>query len=163
MNKTKVFLGYSAAGLTVAAALLIPFVLLPLFTAGVAATGIRIDPVYTGGDPDAVIEKGDYRLIVNRPVRSSAPLPQTEPFVQLAWTPAEALPPQVEERVDIDRDGLPDVEVAFDVPLDPKAVLFADVKALSPVVRTTGRISRDSFSSLIARVGHRIVLRVRVD
>ena len=54
--------------------LLMPFVLFPLFTRGVAATGIEVDPVYSGGETARIIEKDGYRIIVNQPVRSRAPL-----------------------------------------------------------------------------------------
>ncbi len=61
MQRLKPILGYTAAALTIMAAVLTPFVLIGLFTRGVAATGVRVffhhhdtQPVYgkmcCGGD-----------------------------------------------------------------------------------------------------------------
>lgn len=162
MEKLKSVLGYTAAALTVFAAVLVPFLLMDVFTRGVAATGVRIDPAYSGGDAASTVDRGAYRIIVNRPVRKTAPLQRLEPFVQLTWKPASALPQNVSDTVDIDGDGTPDAAVKFAVPKDAKAPLHAEVAALTTAVRRGGTITRESFSSAIARVGDSIVLRIPV-
>ncbi len=162
MEKLKPVLGYTAAALTVLAAVLIPFLSMNAFTRGVAATGVRIDPSYSGGDAASTIDRGAYRIIVNRPVRKAAPLQRLHPFVQLTWKPASALPQNVSDSVDIDGDGTPDATVTFAVPKDAKAPLRAEVAALTTAVRHGGTITRQSFSSVIARAGDSIVVRIPV-
>jgi hypothetical protein len=160
MRRLTATLGYTGAALTVAAMLVTPFVLFDLFTHAVAATGIRVDPAYGGGDSVRAIAKDGYRVVVNRPVLPVAPLARVAPFVQLAWEPAGALPAHVADEVDLDGDGRADLRADFDVPRASGAALHADVTPLGDKVRPLRRVSRDAMSSLIARVGDRIVLRV---
>ena len=160
MQRLKAVLGYTGAVLTVVAMLVMPFVLFPLFTQGVAATGVEVDPVYTGGATARVIAKDGYRILVGRPVRSRALLGRPAAFVQLAWQPAGALPARVADEVDVDGDGRADLTARFEVPADTTAELFVDVTPAGGMVRPLRRASRGSFSALIARVGDRIVVRV---
>ena len=160
MQRLKAVLGYTGAVLTVVAMLVMPFVLFPLFTQGVAATGVEVDPVYTGGATARVIAKDGYRILVGRPVRSRALLGRPAAFVQLAWEPAGALPARVADEVDVDGDGRADLTARFEVPADTTAELFVDVTPAGGMVRPLRRASRGSFSALIARVGDRIVVRV---
>jgi hypothetical protein len=160
MQKVKAVLGYTGAVLTVAAMLVMPFVLFPLFQRGVAATGVEVDPVYTGGTTVRIIEKDGYRILVNQPVRSRALLARPAAFVQLAWQPAGALPVRIADEVDVDGDGRVDLTARFEMPADTTAALFVDVTPAGGKVLPLRRGSRDSFSALIARVGDRIVVRV---
>jgi hypothetical protein len=160
MQRLKSVLGYTGAILTVVAMLVMPFVLFPLFQQGVAATGVEVNPVFTGGERARIIAKDGYHITVNRPVRSRALLARPAAFVQLAWAPASALPARVSDAVDLDGDGRADLTATFDVPADTTAALFVDVTPLGNQVRPLRRASRDSFSALIARVGDRIVVRV---
>jgi len=160
MQRLKTVLGYTGAILTVVAMLVMPFVLFPLFQQDVAATGVEVDPVYTGGAAARVIAKDGYHIVVNRPVRSRALLARPAAFVQLAWAPAGALPARVTDQVDLDGDGRADLTARFDVPADTTAALFVDVTPAGGMVQPLHRVSRDSFSALIARVGDRIVVRV---
>ena len=160
MQRLKAVLGYTGAVLTVVAMLVMPFVLFPLFQQGVAATGVEVDPVYTGGATARVIAKDGYRILVGRPVRSRALLGRPAAFVQLAWQPAGALPARVADEVDVDGDGRADLTACFEVPADTTAELFVDVTPAGGMVRPLRRASRGSFSALIARVGDRIVVRV---
>jgi hypothetical protein len=156
-------LGYIGAGLTVLGAALIPFVGIDVFTRAVAATGVRTAAIYSGGEPAYAIDRGVYRIVVHRPVHKTAPLQRVEPFVQIAFRPASALPARIEERLDVNGDGRPDLAVAMDVPRDPAAPLAADVAALSGAVKPVGRVTRESFSRIAARVGDAIVVRVPVE
>ena len=74
MRRTKALLGYMAAALTILGAILIPFVLIDFFTRGVAFTGVRVDPAYTGGEASHSVDRGSYRIVINHPVRKRAPL-----------------------------------------------------------------------------------------
>ncbi len=160
MKRIMPVLAYAAAALTIVAALLTPFVLFGWFTKGVGALGVHVDETYTGGDVAFEIPRPGYRIVVNRPVVPRALLPRVSPFVQLAWTPADALPRSVSDAVDIDGDGRADLRAAFAVPADPNAELRVDVASLSPRVVSVRGGTRTSFASPIARVGDRIVVRV---
>ena len=160
MQRLKTVLGYTGAVLTVVAMLVMPFVLLPVLERGVAATGVEVDPVYTGGAVARVVAKDGYRIVVNQPVHSRALLARPAAFVQLAWEPAGALPVRIADEVDVDGDGRADLTARFEVPADTTAALFVEVTPAGGMVLPLHRRSCDSFSALIARVGDRIVVRV---
>jgi hypothetical protein len=160
MQRLKSVLGYTGAILTVVAMLVGPFVLFPLFQRGIAASGVEVDAVYTGGPVARVVAGDGYLITVRRPVRSRAMLARPAAFVQLEWAPASALPAHVADEVDLDGDGRADLTVCFELPADTAAALFVDATPAGGMVRPLHRASRDSFSSLIARVGDRIVVRV---
>jgi hypothetical protein len=160
MRRLKATFGYTGAALTVVAALATPMFLMNVFARGVAATGVRVDPTYTGGEPARVSERGGYSITVNRPVVPAAPLSRVPRFVQLSWSPAAALPPEVSDEVDLDGDGAPDCRVRFAVPRDARARLRVDVEPLGPAVRPLRGVTQEGYGALIARVGAAIVVRV---
>jgi hypothetical protein len=159
MRRLRVFVGYSAAVLTIAAAVLTPFLLLRVFTGAVARTGIRINEAYSGGEPAVELDRGGYRIVVHRPVRPQAPLQRLQSFVQVSWAPAAGLPETVRDVIDLDGDGAPDIDIRFRVPPDPRQPLEADVQALTAVTGSC-RLGRGDFSSMICRAGDRIVARL---
>jgi len=160
MKSIRPILGYTAAALTVLAAVLTPFVLIGLFTRGVAATGVSVDPVYTGGKVSHTVVRQNYQVVVHSPVSPRGPLQRGAPYVQLVWQPATALPPRVSDEIDLTDDRQADLRVTFDVPRDPKAELRVDVEPLTALVQPLRRVGKESLSSLIARVGDTIVVRV---
>jgi hypothetical protein len=160
MKRLVTLLAYTAAALTIVAAILTPFVLMPWFTRGVAALGLHTDAVYSGGDVAYSLEKPGYRIVVYHPVVPTALLSGSQAFVQIAWEPASALPARVADEVDLDGDGRPDLVATFAVPRDANAELRADVMSKSPRVASMRGIARQSFTSAIVRVGDRIVLRI---
>ena len=154
-------LGYSAAGLTLFAAVLGPFFLYGLFTKEFANLGLHVDEVYSGGPKVRTIQCSGYAIEVHRPV--SPHMLQTEKsFVQLDWRPASALPAHVSDDVDIDGDGKPDVHVTFDVPKNPKTPLQVDVDPLNPKYEAMRKVGKPKFSSLIVRVDDAILVRVPI-
>jgi hypothetical protein len=154
-------LGYTAAGLTVFAALLTPFVLIGTFAKGVAALGLHVDEMYSGGPKLRTVENGSYSITVHRTVHPH--MLQTEkPFVQLDWSPVSALPAEVSDTVDIDGDGQPDVRVSFAVPADRKAPLRVDVEPLNARYEAVHNAGKESYSRLIVRVDDAILVRVPV-
>lgn len=159
MERTKAMFGYFAAGLTILAAALTPFVLMPLFMKAVGAAGLRPDPSYSGGDVVRTLGRGTYRIEIHRPVERVTPFQSLEPFVQVDWSPASALPELVREELDLDGDGRPDLSVSFAVPRNPKAPLSAEVRSLSGLLRPVSCLKKDSFDALIVRAGDRIILR----
>jgi hypothetical protein len=153
-------LGYTAAGLTVLAAVLTPFLLMTgLFTKGFAALGLHVDEMYSGGPKVRTIKTGAYSIDIHRPV-SPHLLQSEKPFVQLDWRPVRALPAHVSDAVDVDGDGRPDVRVSFDVPKDPKTPLRVDVEALNPHYEAMRDVGKERFSKLIVRVDDAILVRV---
>ena len=160
MKRLMTVAGYTAAALTIVAAILAPFVLMNWVLSGISALGLRVDPVYSGGETARTITKAGYRIAVNRPVVPKKLLPGVPAFVQVAWEPASALPARIADEVDIDDDGRPDMLATFAVPADPNSELRADVTSLSPRVASTRGIARQSFACVFVRVGDRLVLRV---
>jgi hypothetical protein len=154
-------LGYAGAGLTIVAAALIPFLLIGLFTRGVAAGGLHVDEFYSGGAVVRTVDRGAYKIEVHQLVRPRA-WQRGVPYMELAWTPASALPARISDEVDIDNDGRPDLRATFTVPQDKRALLQVDVEPLRPGVEPMHGVGRESFSRLIARVKDRIVVRVPV-
>jgi hypothetical protein len=152
-------LGYMAATLTIVAALLAPFVLYGAIAKGVAALGLHVDEVYSGGPTASTIQQGTYKIHVHRPVTPHM-LQREKPFVQLDWTPVSALPAHVADVVDVDGDGHPDVRVTFDVPADASAKLHVDVDALSPRFESMKNAGKERYSRLIVRVDDSILVRV---
>jgi len=129
--KLRATLGYTAAALTVLAAVLTPFLLMGEFSKGFVALGFHVDDVYTGGPKVRAIPMGAYSIDVHRTVYPRK-LQNEKPFVQLDWQPVSALPQHVSDVVDIDGDGQPDIRVRFDVPRNPKAPLRVNVDSLNP-------------------------------
>ncbi|MGD0580897.1 MAG: hypothetical protein ABSC08_18470 [Bryobacteraceae bacterium] len=160
MKRLTSILGIAAAVLTVAVAVVGPLVWFGAFNRAAASTKLRIDPLYTGGEPARVLERTGYQIVVYKPVPKRALLSESGGFVQLVWKPATALPPHVSEEIDIDGDGRPDVVASFDVPRDPGTELRLTVKPLNARLQPLNGIGKESFSALIARVNDSIVVRV---
>jgi hypothetical protein len=159
--KPRAWLGYAGAVATVVLAVLVPFVLMGTFTRVFAEMGLHVDEIYSGGPRVRSIQAAGYTIAVHRPVHPHM-WQQETPFVQLDWSPVNSLPRHVDDRVDIDGDGEPDVRVVFDVPAEAKAHLQAKVEPLNPRFATTGVIGRDRFSRLIVRLDDSILVRVPV-
>jgi hypothetical protein len=152
-------LGYTAAGVTIFAALLVPFLLIGFFTKGFAALDLHVDEMYSGGPKIRTVQTNTYSIDIHRPVHPH--MLQTEkPFVQLDWRPVSALPPHVSDLVDVDGDGQPDMHVSFDVPEDPKAPLRVSVETLNPHYEAMQNAEKEKFSKLIVRVDDAILVRV---
>lgn len=152
-------LGYTAAGMTVVVAVLVPFLLIGLFAKGFANLGLHVDEMYSGGPTATTIQAQGYVIEVHRAVYPH--MLQTEkPFVQIDWKPAAALPAHVTDTVDIDGDGQPDIRVSFEVPKDPKVPLRVNVDSLNPRYQAMRNVGKQKFSELIVRVDDTILVRV---
>src|SRR5271157_881105 len=154
-------LGYSAAGLTVCAAVLAPFVLYGMFSKGFASLGLHVDEMYSGGPKVRTVQAAGYTIDIHRQV-SPHMWQREKPFVQLDWKPVSALPSHVSDLVDIDGDGQPDVRVTFDVPKDPKAPLRVNVESLNRRYEAMQNVGKQKFSDLIVRVDDAILVRVPI-
>jgi len=160
MNRIKARMGYAAAGFTVAVAIVGPMVWFTFFTRAAARTSLRVDPMYTGGEPARTITRDGYQITVYKPVPKRAPLSTAGAFVQVVWKPASTLPPNISETLDLEGDGQPDCVISFQAPRDRRAPLRVTAQPLSPRVLPMRDVSQDSLSSLIARVNDSIIVRV---
>lgn len=151
--------GYTGAALTLLVALLAPFVLMGGIAHAVAHVGLRIKPLYTGGQAVRTVGRAGYTMTVYAPVRPRW-LERGQPFVQVVFAPVQALPAQVSEAIDLDGDNRPDVQVRFAVPRDEKAPLHGVVEALNGKYRSVADIGNRNVTELLARTGDRILLRV---
>lgn len=154
-------LAYAGAGLTLLIAVLVPFKLIGTFSDAVGHAGLHIDAAYTGGTVARTIERDGYRIEVYQPVRPRM-LERIEPFVQIAFGPAGRLPAQVNDEIDLDGDGQPDVRVNFAVPADAGAAVHGSVTALNAKYISLAGAGSNSFSRFLARSGDRVVVRVPV-
>jgi len=154
-------LGFTAAGLTMLAAALVPFVLWGAFTKGFSSLGLHVDEMYTGGPKIRTIQAAGYTIEIHREV-SPHMLQREKPFVQLDWKPASSLPSHVSDPVDIDADGKPDIRADFDVPKDPKTPLHVDVESLNPHYEPMRNVKKEKFSALIVRVDNTVLVRIPV-
>lgn len=152
-------LGYTAASLTLLAAVLTPVWLAGFLTDRVAALPVHVDEVFSGGPTVRAIPMGTYTIGIHSPVRPHL-LQREQAFIQLDWKPASALPAHVSDVVDIDGDGRPDARITFDVSKDAKAPLYANVDSLNPAYATVRNLSGERFSRLIVRVDDTIVVRI---
>jgi len=160
MKRLTAILGYAVAVLTIAVAVVGPLFWLGVFSRAAAKTSLRIDPVYTGGEPARIIARDGYQIVVYKPVLKRTPLSTTASFVQIVWKPVSALPAAISEPIDLDGDGRPDCVVSFQASRDPHAKLRVTVKPLTALVQPLNEVGKDSFSSLIARVNDAIFIRV---
>ncbi len=159
MKVPKAKLGYTAAGLTLLGAVLVPFLLMGTFTKAFSSLGLHVDEMYSGGPKLRTIQAAGYTIDVHRPV-SPHMLQREHAFVQLDWRPVSTLPPHVSDTLDVDGDGQPDVRVTFDLPPNPKATLHANVESLNPHYRSVQNLGRQQYSALIVRVDDAILVRV---
>jgi hypothetical protein len=129
------------------------------FSNAVAHAGLHIDAAYSGGTVARTIDRGRYTIVVYQPVEPRL-LERIEPFVQIVFEPADALPSHVSDEFDLDGDGRPDVRVSFNLPADPNAPLHGDVTALNNNFVSLSNVGGESFSRMVVRAGNKIVVRV---
>ena len=152
-------LPYVGAALTLVIAICVPFFLFGAFTKAIAHAGLHVDATFSGGTVARTIERNGYQIDVYQPVWPRA-LQRVEPFVQIVFIPADALPAQVSEEIDLDGDGQPDVRVSFVVPADSHAPLRGGVTALNSKYQSLANVGGDSYSRLVVRMDNQVIVRV---
>ena len=164
MGMFKQIFGYLAATGVLVVLILGPFVLMPCFSRLVGELGIRPHPRYAGGPVVRTLQRGGYQIELSAPAGAMGPLERTRPFVQVAWSPAEAVPEVVDERLDLHGDGRPEVRLSFRVPRDPRTPLQGRVEVLDATrVEPLAELGRSAdLSAMLVRVDHRIVARIPV-
>jgi hypothetical protein len=139
MQTLKTILGYAWA------ALAIPLVLATFIGMNgwakmlAGATGVTINPRFSGGEVAATIDHGTYQTKLHRPVFDGLISERQDGFVQLDWVPTEKdgrLPDLIEEAVDYDHDGKVDFTIRLDTRTD-----CATLDAVSDKVRGLGAVT----------------------
>jgi hypothetical protein len=152
-------LGMSGAILTLAIALLTPFLLMGTFAKGFMGLGLHVDERYSGGRVVRQTTVNGHTLSIHEVVRTRM-MQRGRSFVQVDWENAPALPGHVEDVIDLDGDGRLDVRVRFDVPANPKAPLFVDAEPLSGQTLPLNHAGKRYLDGMIARVDQKIVVRL---
>ena len=80
----------------------------------VVVTGVKISPLYSGGEVVRSVDHGSYRALIHRPVFDALIGERKEGFIQVNWEPLAGLPPVIEESVDHNGDGKEDFSVRID-------------------------------------------------
>jgi len=117
MAKLKSVLGYSVAALGIPimiAAVLIWTVLPQVGIQFVSATGLKHSANWSGGEVVRTINHGAYETRVHRTVFDALIGEWSEGFVQVSWSPLDALPARIDEEIDADGDGQADFRVEVD-------------------------------------------------
>jgi hypothetical protein len=160
-TKFKTVLGYTGATLTVALAVLTPFVLMGAFTRAVAHAGLRVDERYSGGTVARTVDRGGYRVEIYHEVAPQG-LRHWDPFVQVDFGPAARLPATVDETIDLDGDGQPDVRVRFRMGTNNESTLSGEVTGLNARYGSFTSPATKTMARIVAHVGERVVVRVPV-
>lgn len=161
MAKLKSLFGYGAAVLVIAVMVLAPFILMSRIERLVRQLGLRSHPKFSGGPVVRVLDRGGYRVAIAAPAGPVGPLEWGPRFIQVSWSPVAALPDIVDERLDLDGRGRPQVRLRFHVPRDPRQPLTGQVEVLDPsLVRPVTLLRRTGGPGLLVRLDHSIVARI---
>jgi len=74
---------------------------------------MKVNPVYSGGDLDHSLNKGDMKVEINKPVFAALIGESSNGFVQVKWV-IKDLPPSISDTIDFDKNGTPDFSVKID-------------------------------------------------
>jgi len=163
MKRLILFLGYGAAILTVLFALALPLKILPIFLSIVGALDLKIAPWYSGGEVAFVIDRGSHQIKVYGPVYPALRGEESKGFVQLVWQPRSVLPSQVQEAIDLNRDGTVDCEILFSNPPGEAAAPLLSVNPKSPWVDPVHNSPTISLGGvLIERVRDAMFVRIPI-
>ncbi len=78
------------------------------------STGVTVSPWYSGGEVVETIDHGTYRTLIHRPVFDGLFSDRSGGFIQIDWRGEPPWPQQLQDSVDYDRDGSPDLIVNLD-------------------------------------------------
>jgi hypothetical protein len=134
---------------------------MPIFLSLVGALDLKIAPWFSGGEPAAVIDRGSYQIQVYRPVYPALVGEGEKGFVQLVWQPRSALPPRVQEAIDLNHDGIIDCQVSFPNPTTETARPVLTVVPKSPWVLPVHNSPTTSLGAVLIEKGRNAIF-VRV-
>jgi len=78
-----------------------------------AATGITVNPRYSGGEIMKTVDHAKYKTAMHRPVFDALIGQTKEGFIQINWAPAAGLPQVISEGFDYNSDGKEDFIVTL--------------------------------------------------
>ena len=114
MLRLKVFVAYTLAVLMVLVAM-VTFIGMNFFaTKLVSTTGIKISPWFTGGEVEQVIDHGQYRTMIHRPVFDGLLGQKKEGFIQIDWEPLAALPDKIDEVIAFKNKSVANFHISLD-------------------------------------------------
>jgi hypothetical protein len=129
------------------------------FSSVVAHAGLHVDEKYAGGTVVRAIDHANYKIEISQPVRPRL-LERGESYVQVAFSPASKLPAEIDENLDLDGDGTPDVRLHFAAVGAEETALQGEVTALNANYLSFTSPASKGISRIVARIGDRVVVRV---
>ncbi len=163
MKRLISFLAYGAAVLTILFALALPIKGFPVFLSALGNSGLKIAPWYSGGEVASTFDRGRYQIQVYHPVYPALVGKGEEGFVQVVWQPRSALPPRVQEAIDLNGDGKPDCEISFSNPPEEAGAPILTVNPKMSWVSAVHNSPTTSFEGvLVERVKDAMYVRIPV-
>jgi hypothetical protein len=163
MKRPILFLGYAAAALTILFSLALPLKGFPVFLSALGALNLKIAPWFSGGEIAREIDRGNYQIKVYHPVYPALVGEGQKGFIQLVWRPRRALPPQVQEAIDLNGDGTVDCEISFSNPTGEAGPPLLTVHPKSSWVLPVHNSPTTSFEGiLVERVNDAMFIRIPV-
>ena len=81
----------------------------------VGFTGLKVSPLYTGGEVVQTIRHEGYETLIHQPVFDGLLCERKNGFVQIGWKASgDKLPELIDEAIDFDRDGKDDFRINLD-------------------------------------------------
>ena len=112
MNRLRKFLAYGWALLAVPILLASFMGMNGLGKKLVDFTGLKVSPLYTGGEVVQTIGHEGYETLIYQPVFSGLVRERKNGFVQIGWkATGDRLPESIDDTIDFDRDGKNDFRV----------------------------------------------------
>jgi hypothetical protein len=163
MKRLLLFLGYGAAALTILFSLTLPLKGFPIFLSALGNLNLKIAPWFSGGEIAREIDRGNYQITVYHPVYPALVGEGQKGFIQLVWRPKSALPPQVQEAIDLNGDGTVDCEILFSNPPGETNPPLLTVHPKSPWVSPVHNSPTTSFEGiLVEKVKDAMYVRIPV-
>jgi hypothetical protein len=72
---------------------------------------MKINPLFTGGDLNYVVEKDSLKITINKPVFEDLTGESAEGFVQIKFSVGKKLPPIIEQEIDCNKDAKADFKL----------------------------------------------------
>jgi hypothetical protein len=131
MRKLKSFLGYIWAVAAIIIALATFFGYNYFSRTLAAATGVTVNPWYSGGEIVKTVDHGNYKTAIHRPVFDALIGQTKEGFIQINWEPAAGLPPVIREGFDYNSDGKEDFSLVLNTTTGEVALIANNPAVLS--------------------------------
>ncbi|HNY10710.1 MAG TPA: hypothetical protein PKK26_03870 [Candidatus Wallbacteria bacterium] len=131
MNSIKNIIGYIWA---VAAILLIIVIFIGsdfLSKKFVEASGLKVSPLYTGGETLRVVEKNGYKMTIQKPVFPALIGENADGFVQIVLRSETGFADVIEERIDYDGNAGDDFLIKIDTKKSAAEVSSCDGRPVS--------------------------------